>query len=166
MNNVKWQHWLSNSNEQPRPERSMMVLQGRMEDTKIQIGRIVKIPFTSTGGYARHSVKFAISGIRSSGELAVGIDGNHLQWSIRNGTGMDRGEYEVWEGVGLEAGSHVLTFHVQEEGDDRNARLYMYEVIEYGDETKCAWYDFYDLVLTMVNARFNTTFGNVGMYPT
>ena len=97
---------------------------------------MVKIPFTSSGAYSRYSVKFAISGIRSSGELAISIDGNYLQWSARNGTGIDRVEYEVWGEAGLAAGSHVLTFDVQEEGDDRDARLYMYEVLEYGDEAE------------------------------
>jgi hypothetical protein len=46
--------------------------------------------FTSSGTYARHLVRFSISGVPAASELSVLFDGRDLKWTPESDIGVDR----------------------------------------------------------------------------
>ncbi|KZP26330.1 hypothetical protein FIBSPDRAFT_732610 [Athelia psychrophila] len=148
---LPWAYWLSHSTTNytsPRVERSVMPIQA-YPWTILNTSSPWSITFDSSGTYARHLLKFSLSGIPSVDDLSVLFDGVDLGWEPRHDIGLDRWHYDVLTEAGLSAGSHEVSFVLREQSATNLAQLCSVEVLEFGDETE-----------------FNATPGNYGIYPT
>lgn len=92
--------------------------------------------FESSGLYARHLVRFSLSGLPNTKDLKVYLDGKDLGWKPRLDLGLDRWHYDIFRDTALEAGVHELKFELGESAQEGKAQLCSAEIIEYGDETE------------------------------
>ncbi|KAJ7863462.1 IgA peptidase M64-domain-containing protein [Mycena olivaceomarginata] len=94
------------------------------------------VTFTSSGAYARHLVRFSVSGLPAAADLRVELDGEDLKWTPRVGIGMDRYHYDVYRAAGLSAGEHTLSFTLLNGERQPEAQMCNAEILEFGDETE------------------------------
>ena len=94
------------------------------------------VNFTSSGTFARHMVRFSLSGLKAKEDMKVFLDGGDLGWEPKKGLGVDRWHYDILRESPLEGGEHTLQFVLQPSGDDEIAHLCSYEILEYGDESE------------------------------
>ncbi|KZT34453.1 hypothetical protein SISSUDRAFT_1115124 [Sistotremastrum suecicum HHB10207 ss-3] len=147
----KWSHWLTDElqlGETPRAERSVMSIQA-YPWTLLQKNSPYFASFESSGRYARHLLRFSISGVPHQEGLTVEFDGEDIGWQPKKGIGYDRWHYDFLRNHSLSGGNHTLSFNLSDSGDESVAQLCSFEVIEYGTEKE-----------------FNSTLGHVGAYPT
>ncbi|KAI0265551.1 IgA peptidase M64-domain-containing protein [Gloeopeniophorella convolvens] len=135
---LPWAHWLPNTSSTvaPRAERAAMPFQA-YPWTALNTSTAWRARFASAGTYARHRVRFSLSGVpRGAAQLAVRLDGGApLRWAAPAGIGEDRWHYDVeGGGGGLVPGGHVLEFELVEGGGA--PQLCSAEVLEYGDESE------------------------------
>ncbi|KAJ7081626.1 IgA peptidase M64-domain-containing protein [Mycena belliarum] len=150
-----WAHWLSSESPaglSPRIERSAMPLQAYAW-TLLNTSAPWAAVFSSSGAYARHLVRFSLSGVPAAADLRVTLDGADLGWAPRAEIGKDRWHYDVHIDKPLRAGEHTVAFHLlnaEREGKTIDgAQLCSVEIIEFGDESE-----------------FISTPGHYGLYPT
>ena len=93
-----------------------------------------RAPFNSSGAYARHIIKFSLSGLPLASHLHVTLDGKDINWKPRPDIGVDRRFYDAYHEWALEEGEHELVFWLGDDADERIAQLCSFEILEYGDE--------------------------------
>lgn len=128
--NVTWSHWLTDT-DHVHVERSVMPMQS-YPWTLLEVGRPWSVTFSSSGVYARHLVKFSLSGIPRAGDLKVYLDGTDLGWTPRHDIGVDRWHYDILLEHALITGTHVLAFALQNTEIQGLAQLCSVEVLEFG----------------------------------
>ncbi|GLB38192.1 putative igA Peptidase M64 [Lyophyllum shimeji] len=152
---VPWEHWLSASHENeeghrsaPRVERSVMPMQ-QYPWTLLNSSSPWSVTFTSSGTYARHLVRFSLSGLPEASDLRVELDGKDLGWAPRKDIGLDRWHYDIHSDESLKPGEHEVKFTLLNAKRTGVAQLCSIEVLEFGKEEE-----------------FISTPGNYGVYPT
>ncbi|GJE91910.1 IgA peptidase M64-domain-containing protein [Phanerochaete sordida] len=150
---VPWAHWLTPSAtdsaaQAVRSERAVMPLQ-TYAWTMLNTSTPWSTNFTSSGLYARHLVRFSLSGLPQAKDLSVRLDGEDLGWVPKPGIGVDRWHYDIYRDEGLAGGAHEVKFTLKEGKREGVAQLCSVEIVEFGDET-----------------QFNSTPGHYSMYPT
>ena len=128
--NVTWAHWLTHQGH-AHMERSVMPMQS-YPWTLLEVRTPWSVTFLSSGTYARHLVKFSLSGIPRTDDLVVSLDGFDLGWTPRQDIGVDRWHYDIPIDHGLVGGEHVLEFALQNREIQGQAQLCSVEVLEYG----------------------------------
>ncbi|KAH8114551.1 IgA peptidase M64-domain-containing protein [Phellopilus nigrolimitatus] len=144
----KWAHWLTAQTTALREERSVMPMQA-YPWSLLNISDPWVVFFDSSGLYSRHVVRFSLSGLPRKEDLIVKLDGTDLEWTSRTGIGLDRWHYDIHGNYSLRAGSHSLTFSLENAALADKAQLCSAEVIEYGNEDE-----------------FNSSVGFIGAFPT
>ncbi|KAG2131805.1 IgA peptidase M64-domain-containing protein [Suillus clintonianus] len=147
---VTWTHWLEHQEDDDifRAQRSVMPMQA-YPWTLLSTTQPWSISFLSSGNYARHLIKFSLSGLPDRRDLDILFDGVDLHWAPRKDIGFDRWHYDVFEDTSLSAGSHEISFVLKNSALEGSAQLCSVEILEYGTE-----------------AEFNATFNHYGMFPT
>lgn len=137
---VPWAHWLSNpdthsshSHEDVRVERSIMPMQA-YPWTMLNTSAAWSIKFNSSGQYARHLVRFSLSGLPNASDLIVTIDGKNLGWTPRQDIGVDRWHYDVHRNITLNDGEHEVKFELKNQDREGTAQLCSTEVLEFGTD--------------------------------
>lgn len=151
LSNVTWTHWLEHQEDDAylfRAERSAMPMQA-YPWTLLNTTEPWTISFLSSGNYARHLIKFSLSGLPDRDDLGILFDSVDLRWTPRKDIGIDRWHYDVYEETSLSAGMHEISFVLKNGALEGSAQLCSVEVLEYGTE-----------------AEFNATLGHYGMFPT
>ncbi|KAF9468663.1 IgA peptidase M64-domain-containing protein [Collybia nuda] len=150
---IPWTQWLSNppkdgSTDTPRVERAVMPLQ-EYAWTLLNTSTSWSTTFISSGAYARHLVRFSLSGLPESKDLRVELDGLDLEWAPKVDIGLDRWHYDIHLNQTLAGGQHEVKFTLINAEREGVAQLCSVEIIEFGDETE-----------------FVSTPGHYGLYPT
>ncbi|KAG0704847.1 IgA peptidase M64-domain-containing protein [Suillus ampliporus] len=148
---VTWTHWLEHQEDDAsmfRAERSVMPMQA-YPWTLLNTTQPWTISFLSSGNYARHLIKFSLSGLPDRDDLTILFDGVDLRWAPRKDIGVDRWHYDVYEDTSLSAGAHKISFVLKNGALEGQAQLCSVEVLEYGTE-----------------AEFNATPGHHSVFPT
>lgn len=150
---IPWAHWLSSSQRKrhqpvPRVERSVMPIQ-QYPWTLLNTSTPWSVTFTSSGTYARHLLRFSLSGLPEASDVRVELDGKDLRWAPRKDIGLDRWHYDIHKDQSLKLGEHEVKFILLNEKRVGVAQLCSVEVLEFGDEEE-----------------FVSTPGNYGVYPT
>lgn len=150
LSNLTWTHWLEHQEDDAniRAERSVMPMQA-YPWTLLNTTQPWTISFLSSGSYARHLIKFSLSGLPDRDDLVVLFDRVDLRWTPRKDIGVDRWHYDVYEDTSLSAGVHEISFILKNGALEGSAQLCSVEVLEYGTE-----------------AEFNVTLGHYSMFPT
>ncbi|TFK39079.1 IgA peptidase M64-domain-containing protein [Crucibulum laeve] len=135
---IPWSHWLSDPPTDdeitaPRVERSVMPMQA-YPWTMLNNTSPWSITFTSSGSYARHLVRFSLSGLPEKTDLNVELDGDDLGWVPEPNVGLDRWHYDVHRDGGLAAGEHTVNFTLVNGDREGFAQLCSVEILEFGDE--------------------------------
>lgn len=92
------------------------------------------IKFNSSGQYARHLVRFSLSGLPNASDLIVTIDGKNLGWTPRQDIGVDRWHYDVHRNITLNDGEHEVKFELKNQDREGTAQLCSTEVLEFGTD--------------------------------
>ncbi len=90
--------------------------------------------FNASGMYARHLVRFSLSGLPDARDLTVELDGVDLGWTPRKDIGIDRWHYDVHREGGLGDGEHKLKFTLKNGKRQGVAQLCSVEILEFGTE--------------------------------
>ena len=139
---LPWAHWLTHPAESsqklfagiakaPRVERASMPLQ-EYAWTMLNASTPWKATFQSAGTYARHLVRFSLSGLPYTKNLKVTLDGVDLGWKAKNGLGIDRWHYDIPRDVALAPGKHEVAFWLHDELLEGSAQLCSVEILEFG----------------------------------
>ncbi|KAF7292550.1 hypothetical protein MKEN_01471300 [Mycena kentingensis (nom. inval.)] len=144
---VPWTQWLTDPSNL-RVERSVMPMQDYAW-TLLNTSAPWSVTFESSGQYARHLVRFSLSGIPEAADLRVDLDGADLGWRPRPGIGVDRSFYDIARDGGLTPGPHTLTFTLLNPAREPAAQMCSAEILEFGDEHE-----------------FVSTPGHYSLYPT
>ncbi|TCD65504.1 hypothetical protein EIP91_002552 [Steccherinum ochraceum] len=91
-----------------------------------------RVQFSSSGQYARHLVRFSLSGLPSASDLTVKLDGKDLRWTPRLDIGIDRWHYDIHRQSVLEDGLHELSFQLNNNQLEGTAQLCSAEILEFG----------------------------------
>ncbi|GJE91909.1 IgA peptidase M64-domain-containing protein [Phanerochaete sordida] len=150
---VPWAHWLTpsvtdNADQVVRSERAVMPLQNYAW-TMLNASTPWATTFNASGRYARHLVRFSLSGLPAAADLSVRLDGEDLGWAPRKDIGVDRWHYDVHRDDGLKDGLHEVSFTLKNKEREGIAQMCSVEILEFGDES-----------------QFNATPGHYSMYPT
>ncbi|KAJ7646200.1 IgA peptidase M64-domain-containing protein [Mycena rosella] len=146
---VPWAHWLADPDSaHARVERSVMPMQDYAW-ALLNTSTPWAVTFESAGAYARHLVRFSVSGLPEQTDLRVELDGVDLDWAPRANIGVDRWHYDVYRDGGLSAGPHTLTFTLLNGAREPAAQMCNAEILEFGDESE-----------------FVSTPGHYSLYPT
>ncbi|GBE85076.1 hypothetical protein SCP_0702620 [Sparassis crispa] len=145
---IPWSHWLTNASSisvhhhdhdndhtSARVERSIMPMQA-YPWTMLNVSSPWCISFSSSGTYARHLVRFSLSGLPQMGDLLVELDGQDLLWAPQPDIGVDRWHYDVHPNGALSEGVHELKFTLRNKDVEGTAQLCSAEILEFGDETE------------------------------
>ena len=100
--------------------------------TLLDVEKPWSFTFSSSGTYARHLVKFSLSGIPHADDLVVYLDGVDLGWTPRKDIGVDRWHYDIHFEHALLGGEHVIEFSLRNREIQGQAQLCSVEVLEYG----------------------------------
>lgn len=103
--------------------------------TMLNVSSSWRATFISSGAYHRHLLKFSLSGLPSSQDLSVFIDGKQLPWEPRKDIGVDRWHYEISRNHSLQEGEHEIVFRLEDKKREGQGQLCSLEVIEFGDES-------------------------------
>ncbi|KAG8214690.1 hypothetical protein J3R82DRAFT_9770 [Butyriboletus roseoflavus] len=117
--------------------------------TLLEVEKPWSVTFLSSGTYARHLVKFSLSGIPHADDLVVYLDGVDLGWTPRNEIDVDRWHYDIIFEHALTEGKHTVEFSLQNRDFQGQAQLCSVEVLEYGSLEE-----------------FNATQGYYSLFPT
>ncbi|KAJ7109074.1 IgA peptidase M64-domain-containing protein [Mycena crocata] len=131
---VPWSQWLTDP-ANVRIERSVMPMQDYAW-TLLNTSVPWSVPFVSAGTFARHLVRFSVSGLPEQADLKVELDGTDLGWVPRANIGLDRWHYDIYPSGGLSGGSHNLTFTLLNGAREPTAQLCNAEILEFGDESE------------------------------
>ncbi|KAH0832139.1 IgA peptidase M64-domain-containing protein [Lanmaoa asiatica] len=112
---MTWGHW-STHKDHSRVERSVMPMQA-YPWTLLDVEKPWSITFLSSGTYARHLVKFSLSGIPRADDLVVYLG---------------RWHYDVLFEHALTEGEHIVEFSLRNREVQGQAQLCSVEVLEYG----------------------------------
>lgn len=151
---IPWSHWFTpgphsrHTASGARVERSAMPLQAYAW-TMLNTTASWSVRFNSSGTYARHLVRFSLSGLPAQSDLNVQLDGETLPWAPRPDIGVDRWHYDIHRGNSLSEGEHALTFTLLNGKREGIAQLCSAEILEFGDE-----------------GEFVSTPGHYGVFPT
>ncbi|KAK0464786.1 IgA peptidase M64-domain-containing protein [Desarmillaria tabescens] len=135
---VPWAHWLTNPPEDgqpPRVERSVMPLQDYAW-SMLNTSKPWTTEFVSSGTFSRHLVRFSLSGLLESSDLTVELDGIDLGWVPKEGLGVDRWHYDVYQDDALAGGTHEVKFTLLNADREGIAQLCNVEILEFGDENE------------------------------
>lgn len=132
---VTWTHWLEHQEDAGalRAQRSVMPMQ-EYPWTLLNTTEPWSFSFLSSGNYARHLIKFSLSGLPSRDDLTILFDGVDLEWVPRTDIGVDRWHYDVYKDEPLSAGVHKISFVLKNRELEGDAQLCSVEVLEYGTE--------------------------------
>ncbi|EPT00242.1 hypothetical protein FOMPIDRAFT_1163230 [Fomitopsis schrenkii] len=138
---IPWAHWYTNASRvqsgdddaKVRVERSVMPMQA-YPWTMLNASAPWATIFISSGAYARHLVRFSLSGLPNAADLRVEIDGEDLGWTPRADIGLDRWHYDVHRDGALGAGEHEVKFTLANGEREGTAQLCSVEVLEFGTE--------------------------------
>ncbi|KAJ6465034.1 IgA peptidase M64-domain-containing protein [Mycena vitilis] len=144
---LPWSQWLTDP-AKVRVERSVMPMQAYAW-TLLNTTTPWSVTFESSGAYARHLVRFSVSGLPEKSDLKVDLDGVDLGWVPHLNIGLDRYHYDVYRDGGLSTGSHTLTFTLLNGDREPAAQMCNAEMLEFGDESE-----------------FVSTPGHYSLYPT
>lgn len=92
------------------------------------------VEFNSSGSYARHVVRFSLSGLPETNDLRVELDGEDLGWIPNPDIGLDRWHYDIYRDSSLTGGTHEVKFSLLNGDREGVAQLCSAEIIEFGDE--------------------------------
>ncbi|KAF8269384.1 IgA peptidase M64-domain-containing protein [Lactarius quietus] len=132
---LPWAHWLTstpNGSSPPRIERSIMPFQA-YPWVILNVTAPWRAAFHSSGTYARHLVRFSLSGLPTARQLSVRLDGEDLRWVPLPGIGIDRWHYDIHRPDALISGQHEVVFELLDAGQGI-AQLCSVEILEYGSE--------------------------------
>ena len=166
---LPWAHWLApipNGDHSPRIERSIMPFQA-YPWTILNSTAPWRAVFHSSGTYARHLVRFSLSGLPAAHQLSVRLDGEDLCWVSLPGIGIDRWHYDIHRPDALSGGQHEILFELLDPDQEGIAQLCSIEILEYGTKDECV---FRLPSVCMRNltfgARFDARPGVYGVFPT
>ncbi|KAI0035218.1 IgA peptidase M64-domain-containing protein [Vararia minispora EC-137] len=145
---MPWAHWMSERLDPVRVERSVMPMQA-YPWTLLKNSTPWIATFNSSGTYSRHLVRFSLSGLPSSEDLTVLLDGENIYWKAKEGLGVDRWHYDIYRDTPLSGGHHELTFKLNNWRLEGIAQLCSVEILEFGNTDE-----------------FNATPGFYGVFPT
>lgn len=148
---LPWAHWLATTpdgSSSPRTERSIMPFQA-YPWTALNATAPWRAVFQSSGTYARHLVRFSLSGLPAARQLSVRLDGKYLPWVPLPGIGIDRWHYDIHRPDALSSGWHEIVFELLDAEQEGIAQLCSIEILEYGTEDE-----------------FNARPGVYGVFPT
>jgi len=152
LHSVPWANWLTKplniAGDMARVERSVMPLQV-YPWTLLKKDAAWSVKFNSSGLYARHLVRFSLSGLPETKDLRVELDGEDLKWTPNPSIGLDRWHYDIYRDGGLTDGTHEVKFSLLNGNREGVAQLCSAEILEFGDETE-----------------FVSTPGYYGLFPT
>ncbi|KAJ6584529.1 IgA peptidase M64-domain-containing protein [Mycena capillaripes] len=144
---LPWTQWLTDL-KNVRVERSVMPMQDYAW-ALLNTTTPWSVTFTSSGTFARHLVRFSVSGLPDAEDLKVHLDGEDLRWAPHPNIGLDRYHYDVYREGGLSGGLHTLTFTLLNGDRQPAAQMCNAEILEFGDESE-----------------FISTPGHYSLYPT
>jgi hypothetical protein len=133
---LPWEHWISDPNNtvsHRRVERSIMPLQ-LYPWTLLNTSTSWTTNFTSSGQYSRHLVRFSLSGLPEATDLKVELDGVDLGWHPKDGLGVDRWHYDLYQNRSLSPGVHQVKFTLVNGEREGIAQLCSVEILEFGTE--------------------------------
>ncbi|KAI0075088.1 hypothetical protein K474DRAFT_1600448 [Panus rudis PR-1116 ss-1] len=130
---VSWTQWLTDDPTKLRAERSIMPMQA-YPWTMLNTTKSWSVKFKSSGTYARHLVRFSLSGLPDASDLLVELDGKDLEWEPKVGIGLDRWHYDVHRKEVLKGGEHEVRFTLKNGDREGVAQLCSTEVLEFGTE--------------------------------
>ncbi|KAF9005471.1 hypothetical protein BDQ17DRAFT_1423958 [Cyathus striatus] len=134
---VPWAKWLTNppnsDSNSARVERSVMPMQA-YPWTMLNTSTSWSVKFQSSGTYARHLVRFSLSGLPEKTDLKVELDGADLNWVPVDIVGLDRWHYDIHVESGLGGGVHELRFTLLNGDREGVAQLCSAEILEFGGE--------------------------------
>lgn len=84
------------------------------------------------GLYARHLVRFSLSGLPQNSDLSVFLDGEDINWTPKPGIGMDRWHYDIHINQSLSGGNHEVSFQLNNGKLEGSAQLCSVEILEFG----------------------------------
>ena len=93
-----------------------------------------RVQFSSSGQYARHVVRFSLSGLPSASDLSVTLDGKDLNWTPRSDIGIDRWHYDIHRKEVLQNGLHELAFTLKNKALEGSAQMCSAEILEFGTD--------------------------------
>ncbi|KAI9450216.1 IgA peptidase M64-domain-containing protein [Lactarius psammicola] len=130
---LPWAHWLATTpnGSSPRIERSIMPFQA-YPWTILNATAPWRAVFHSSGTYARHLVRFSLSGLPAARQLSVRLDGKDLPWVPLPGIGIDRWHYDIHRPDALSSGQHEVVFELLDAEQEGIAQLCSIEILEYG----------------------------------
>ncbi|KAJ7134230.1 IgA peptidase M64-domain-containing protein [Mycena epipterygia] len=131
---LPWAQWLTDP-AKVRIERSVMPMQDYAW-TLLNTSIPWSVTFESSGTFARHLVRFSVSGLPEEADLKVDLDGVDLAWVPRANIGLDRWHYDVYRDGGLSGGKHTLTFTLLNGDREPAAQMCNAEILEFGDENE------------------------------
>jgi hypothetical protein len=162
--NVTWGHWLPDPDKAPRVERSAMPFQAYAW-TLLNTSSAWAATFNSSGAYARHTLRFSLSGLPAADDLVVRLDGADLRWAPRKDIGRDRWHYDIQLDTALRKGAHEVAFELRNKAREGAAQLCSVEVLEFGAPNECVRSPARTRQ-RLKGSRFNATRGAVGAFPT
>jgi hypothetical protein len=165
---ITWKHWLTHETSiggTPRVEKSTMPFQDYAW-TMLNASAPWSKNFKSTGDYARHLVRFSLSGLPEKEDLAVKLDGKDIGWAPRKDIGVDRWHYDLYVDKKLAEGEHEVSFELKEKDREGRAQLCSVEVLEFGEEKEYVHFAENKDKRTHESCRFNATKGFYGAFPT
>ena len=95
--------------------------------------------FNSSGTYARHLVRFSLSGLPAARQLSVRLDSEDLRWVPLPGIGIDRWHYDIHRRDALNSGQHEILFDLLDAEQEGMAQLCSIEILEYGTDDECVF---------------------------
>ncbi|KAJ7234463.1 IgA peptidase M64-domain-containing protein [Mycena rebaudengoi] len=131
-----WKHWLTDPDNM-RVERVSMPIQDYAW-TMLNTSAPWSVTFQSSGEFARHLVRYSISGVSDKGDIKVELDGVDLGWEPRTGINLDRWHYDLYRDEALSGGNHTLKFTLLNGDRMGTAQLCNAEILEYGNEDEFA----------------------------
>ena len=131
--NVGWSHWYTNPDSEPHIQRSNMPIQA-YPWTLLNSTEAWSHEFSSAGTYDSYLLQFSISGVESSDDIRVELDGKDLGWEVNPVVGQDRWIYNMKFDTGLAPGTHELKYTLLNSEIEGTAQLCNLEVIEYGED--------------------------------
>lgn len=131
-NSVPWTQWYTNPSVEPKVQRSNMPIQA-YPWTLLNTTKGWSQGFSSAGTYDSHLLQFSISGVTSSDDLRVELDGKDLGWEVNTAVGLDRWIYNMKFNDSLSPGRHEIKFTLLNEEAQGTAQLCNLEILEYGD---------------------------------
>ncbi|KAI0165235.1 IgA peptidase M64-domain-containing protein [Hypoxylon sp. FL1284] len=152
-----WSQWYTAPAAEPRVERSAMPFQA-YPWTLLNATAAWRARFASAGTYDSHVLQVSVSGLASSADLSVEIDGRDVGWELNPAVGVDRFIYNIERDEALGPGDHEIAVTLLNAELEGTAQLCSLEVLEYGEEDEFNFEPTYHGIYPTFSATNETTY--------